>query len=61
MANKKFLGTNIDRSVYLGTPLSVQVVSPKLQERKLCQIMGLVDAALKTSSKDYGGPASAKL
>jgi amidase len=44
-------GTNIDRSVYLGTPLCVQVVAPRLQEEKLVQAMSAIDDALKGSNK----------
>jgi amidase len=40
-------GTNIDRSVYLGTPLCVQVVAPKLQEEKLVAAMSAINNALK--------------
>lgn len=38
---------SIDRSVYLGTPLSIQVVAPKLQERRLYRAMEVVDNAIK--------------
>ncbi|KAF4817403.1 Acetamidase [Colletotrichum siamense] len=37
----------IDRRLYLGTPLSVQIVVPRLQDEKLVEVMGLVDAACK--------------
>ncbi|KAF9872420.1 amidase [Colletotrichum karsti] len=40
----------IDRRMYLGTPLSVQVVVPKLQDEKLISVMGWVDDACKASS-----------
>lgn len=40
-------GTNFDRSVYIGTPLCVQVVVPKLQEGKLVEAMSVIDDALK--------------
>ncbi|KAK0106368.1 hypothetical protein ONS96_004002 [Cadophora gregata f. sp. sojae] len=33
----------VDRRVYLGTPLSVQVVTPRLQDGKLVQAMLIVD------------------
>uniref|UniRef100_L2FRK7 Fatty-acid amide hydrolase n=1 Tax=Colletotrichum fructicola (strain Nara gc5) TaxID=1213859 RepID=L2FRK7_COLFN len=39
--------TKIDRRLYLGTPLSVQIVVPRLQDEKLVEVMGLVDAACK--------------
>jgi Asp-tRNA(Asn)/Glu-tRNA(Gln) amidotransferase A subunit family amidase len=51
-----FLGTNFDRSVYIGTPLCVQVIAPKLEEKKLCEVITAIDAAI--SGK---GPSSAKL
>jgi Asp-tRNA(Asn)/Glu-tRNA(Gln) amidotransferase A subunit family amidase len=41
-------GTGLDRSIYLGTPLCVQVVAPKLQEEKLVAAMTAIDSALKT-------------
>jgi amidase len=40
-------GTNFDRSVYLDTPLCVQVVAPKLQEEKLVAAMATIEDALK--------------
>jgi len=40
----------IDRRVYLNTKLSVQVVAPKMQERKLYQVMMLIDSALQNVS-----------
>ncbi|KAF2714864.1 acetamidase [Pleomassaria siparia CBS 279.74] len=48
-ANRE-LWTKVDRSVYLGTPLCVQVVAPKLEERKLCKAMNAIDEALKANS-----------
>ncbi|KAI4712033.1 hypothetical protein J4E89_003479 [Alternaria sp. Ai002NY15] len=48
-ANRE-LWTNTDRSVYLGTPLCVQVVAPRLQEEKLVQAMCAIDDALKGSN-----------
>ncbi|KIW19109.1 hypothetical protein PV08_03401 [Exophiala spinifera] len=45
--------TKIDRRVYLGTPLSVQVVVPRLQDEKLVEVMAWVDGACKA-----GGPSS---
>ncbi|KAF1914810.1 amidase signature domain-containing protein [Ampelomyces quisqualis] len=41
------LWTNFDRSVYLGTALSVQVVAPKLEEENLVQAMSTIDKALR--------------
>jgi amidase len=40
-------GTDFDRSVYVGTPLCVQIVAPKLEEEKLVQAMKVVDDAIK--------------
>ncbi|KAK7897823.1 hypothetical protein LTR67_004453 [Exophiala xenobiotica] len=48
----------IDRRVYLGTPLSVQVVVPRLQDEKLVEVMGWVDKACKGSG--IGGDVKAK-
>jgi amidase len=45
-ANRE-LWTNVDKSVYLDTPLCVQVVAPKLQERRLLNAMTIIDDALK--------------
>ncbi|EXJ83381.1 hypothetical protein A1O1_07003 [Capronia coronata CBS 617.96] len=36
-----------DRRIYVGTPLSVQVVVPRLQDEKLVEVMGWVDGAVK--------------
>lgn len=41
----------IDRNVYLNTKLSVQVVAPKLQERRLYQAMELIDDVLHSVSE----------
>jgi amidase len=43
----------IDRNVYLNTTLSVQVVAPKLQERRLYQAMKLIDDVLETSRQQF--------
>ncbi|KAH8767653.1 general amidase-like protein [Hyaloscypha finlandica] len=40
----------IDRRIYLNTTLSVQVVAPKLQERRLYQAMSLIDSILQMKS-----------
>lgn len=45
------VGTGFDRDVYVGTPLSVQVVAPKLEERKLCEVMSAIDEALRADTK----------
>lgn len=47
-----------DRKVYLNTPLSVQVVVPRLHDHKLCQVMDAVDTALK---RYYQGDSKAML
>ncbi|KAE9370266.1 general amidase-like protein [Stipitochalara longipes BDJ] len=47
--------TTIDRKLYLNTKLSVQVVAPKLQERRLYQAMSVVDNILQMQSS--GGRA----
>lgn len=41
----------VDRRVYLGTMLSVQVVTPKLEDVRLVEAMTLIDNALKTGTK----------
>jgi amidase len=43
------IGTDFDRSVYIGTPLCVQVIVPTLMEEKLVEAMTIVDNALKDS------------
>lgn len=50
------LWSDVDREVYVGSPLCVQVVAPKLQEERLVQAMSAIDAALKAEQ-----PLSAKL
>ncbi|CAL3966490.1 unnamed protein product [Diplocarpon coronariae] len=45
-------GEALDRTVYLNTKLSVQVVVPRLQERRLCQAMAYIDDILQ----DRGSP-----
>lgn len=42
----------IDRSVYLNTKLSIQVIAPKMQERRLCEAMALIDAVLQGQKHD---------
>jgi Asp-tRNA(Asn)/Glu-tRNA(Gln) amidotransferase A subunit family amidase len=47
--------SKIDRRVYLGTPLSVQVVVPRLQDEKLIEVMGWVDNVVNgKASHDEG-------
>ena len=38
----------VDRKVYLGTPLSVQVVTPRLEDQRLIEAMKIVDAAVRS-------------
>ncbi|KAI8932578.1 hypothetical protein NX059_010083 [Plenodomus lindquistii] len=49
-ANRE-LWTDFDRSVYLNTPLCVQVVAPKLHEEQLVNAMTMIDDAIKTKSQ----------
>lgn len=44
-----------ERKLYAGSVLSVQVVAPRLQERRLVEAMGVVDEALKRGKKRKGG------
>lgn len=39
--------TGVDRKVFLGSMLTIQVVTPRLEERRLVEGMGVLDAALK--------------
>ncbi|KAH3916730.1 hypothetical protein HBI56_049500 [Parastagonospora nodorum] len=45
------LWTNFDRSVYLNTPLCVQVVAPKLEEEKLVLAMSVIQDAVKGNER----------
>ena len=36
----------VDRTVYLGTPLSVQIVTPRLQDQRLATVMRIIDDAV---------------
>lgn len=47
----------VDRRVYLGSPLSVQVVTPKQHDYQLFQAMEIVDRAVQ----GHGGSTGAKL
>jgi Asp-tRNA(Asn)/Glu-tRNA(Gln) amidotransferase A subunit family amidase len=49
------LWTNVDREDYIGTPLSIQVVAPKLQERRLVNAMSIIDEAVKLHLQREGG------
>lgn len=46
------LWTNVDRTVYLNSPLSVQVVAPKAQERTLYEAMRMVDDAVEAEIRN---------
>ncbi|CAK1362306.1 Acetamidase [Cercospora beticola] len=52
--------TKVDRKMYLGSPLSVQVVTPRLTERKLVEAMAVLDQALRPM-KDGSVQPSSKL
>ncbi|KAF7508162.1 hypothetical protein GJ744_009603 [Endocarpon pusillum] len=41
-----------DRKVYLDTPLSIQVVAPKLHDFELCRMMDVIDRALRATGRD---------
>jgi Asp-tRNA(Asn)/Glu-tRNA(Gln) amidotransferase A subunit family amidase len=43
--------TQVDRNVYLGSSLSVQVVTPRLTERRLVEVMHVLDKALQPLRK----------
>lgn len=47
------LWTKVDRSVYLNSPLCVQVVGQKLMEKKLLGVMGVLDKVFR-DSRDVG-------
>ena len=53
------LWTKVDREVYLDSPLSVQVITPRLTERKLVQAMAMIDEAVRPLREGSG--SSAKL
>ena len=53
------LWNNVDKSVYLDSPLSIQVVAPRLQERRLLETMKIIDEALK--KQNIGSVSTAKL
>ncbi|KAL9089767.1 MAG: hypothetical protein Q9165_005561 [Trypethelium subeluteriae] len=60
--NRK-LWEGMDRSVYVGSPLSVQVVVPRLQEAKLVRVMGVLEGALEglRDAERGGGGERSKL
>ena len=45
------LWTKVDKHVYIGSTLSVQVLTPRLTERKLLEVMGKIDETLSTSQQ----------
>jgi len=47
-----------ERKLYAGSVLSVQVVAPKLQERRLVEAMAVIDEALKRGKKKSGKKSS---
>lgn len=49
--------TKLDRKVYLDSTLSIQVVAPRLMERKLVESMAILDQALREGG-DSSGPRS---
>jgi amidase len=44
----KELWTDVDKGIYLDSPLCIQVVAPRLQERRLVEAMVVIDEALTT-------------
>jgi len=48
------LWTVVDKQVYIGSSLGVQVVVPRLQERRLVQARAIVDEAVQRYSKEAG-------
>lgn len=46
-ARNRELWNNFDKSVYLDTPLCIQVVAPKLQEKRLFEAMKVINEALE--------------
>lgn len=45
-ANRKGNEKSVDRRVYLDSPLSVQVITPKLRDQDLVQAMKVIDDAI---------------
>ncbi|KAL1998120.1 hypothetical protein VTN02DRAFT_6826 [Thermoascus thermophilus] len=41
--------TTVDRSVYLDSPLSIQVVTPRQHDYELCRAMDIIDRAVRES------------
>ncbi len=44
----------VDREAYLGSPLCVQVVGPRLQERRVWDVCGVVEEAVRGMGKGMG-------
>lgn len=44
--------TNVDRRDYLGSSLTIQVVAPRLMDRKLVEAMAVLDEALRSLGKN---------
>ncbi|KAF2092731.1 amidase [Rhizodiscina lignyota] len=53
-ARNRELWTDVDKSVYLDTPMCIQVVAPKLQEKRLYEAMQAIDEAVKPLRKTSG-------
>ncbi|EXJ66613.1 uncharacterized protein A1O5_10284 [Cladophialophora psammophila CBS 110553] len=50
-----------DRRVYLGTPLSVQVVVQRGRDDWLCRVMGVIDEVMKSQTQTQSGDVKARL
>ncbi|CAG9993192.1 unnamed protein product [Clonostachys byssicola] len=46
----------VNRKVYLGTPLSIQVVVPRLEDERLGKFMALIDGVIKSHKSSSGLP-----
>lgn len=55
------LWTKVDREVYLDSPLGVQVITPRLTERKLVQAMALIDEAVRPLRDGHAKLGTSKL
>jgi amidase len=47
--------TKIDRNVYVGSPMAIQVVVPRLQERRLVDAMGIINRAVHGEGRVTNG------
>ncbi|GAM82434.1 hypothetical protein ANO11243_004140 [Dothideomycetidae sp. 11243] len=52
------LWTDVDRKVYLGSPLCLQVITPRLHEEQLLHVMSVLDSVLKGHSGTGVGKAA---